>query len=86
MPLWRYPTLLIISMLVLAPIIVVVIEGSEEIKSPLSDHEIRSGSSPFCTKQISCAMSPSFTGSVPKVNGTILGGSETEKKDIYGNW
>ena len=73
-------------MLVLAPIIVVVIEGSEEIKSPLSDHEIRSGSSPFCTKQISCAMSPSFTGSVPKVNGTILGGSETEKKDIYGNW
>ena len=80
MPLWRYPTLLIISMLVLVPIMVVVIEGSEEIKSPFSDHEIRSGSSPFCTKQISWTMSPSFVGSVPKENGTILGGSEIKKR------
>ena len=53
MPLCRYPTLLIINMLVLVPIMVVVIVGSEETISPLRDQEIRRGSSPFCTKHIS---------------------------------
>ena len=67
----RYPTLVIISIDVLVPIIVVVIEGSEDMVSPLRDQVILIGSSPLLTKQVSCAMSPSLTVSEPNENGTI---------------
>ena len=55
---------------VLVPIIVVVIDGSEETMSPFSDHVILRGSSPL-TKQVNCTMSPSLTALDPKENGTI---------------
>ena len=75
-PLCLYPTFVIISILALVPIMVVVTEGSDETTAPFRNQLIRKGSSPLRTKHVSCAMSPSFTESVPKLNGTICGGSE----------
>ena len=76
MPLCRYPTELIIRMLVLVPIIVVVNVGSDEMTSPFKLHVIFSGSSPLLMEQVTCTNSPSLTTSRPKLNGTIFGGSE----------
>lgn len=67
---------------ILVPIIVVVMEGSDEIMSPFSVQEIRSGSSPRRTRHVTWAMSPSLTLTVPKENGTISGGSESVKSSF----
>jgi hypothetical protein len=67
-------------MLVRVPIIEVVIEGSEDMTSPLRLQETVNGSSPRRTLQVTWTKSPSFDISLPKVNGTILGGSEITKK------
>ena len=61
------------SMLALVPNMVVVIEGSEDITSPLRNQVIFKGSSPRLTRQVSCATSPSLMTSLPKENGTICG-------------
>ena len=68
---------------VLVPIIVVVIEGSEDKVSPLRYQEMLRGSSPSLTKHISCAMPPSLIELDPKENGRIFGGSE---KGINQKW
>ena len=66
-------------MLVLVPNSVVVTDGSDETTAPFKNQLILNGSSPFCTKHISCAPSPSFTALEPKLKGTICGGSEKNK-------
>lgn len=68
MPEWRYPTLLMIRMLVLVPIMVVVRDGSDEITSPCSDQVMVRGSSPFVTEQVTWAKLPSSTISNGKLN------------------
>jgi len=75
-PLCRYPTLVIIRMLVRVPIMEVVMEGSDEMTSPLRLQETVSGSSPLLTLQVTWTKSPSLETSVPKVKGTMTGGSE----------
>ena len=60
----------------------VVMEGSDEITSPLRDQVILKGSSPLRTKQANWAESPSFTESVPKENGTMTGGSENQQYNM----
>jgi hypothetical protein len=64
----------------LDPIIVVVIDWSDEIMSPFNDQLILKGSSPLLTRQVSCAISPSLTASSPKEKLFIWGGSV--KKNI----
>lgn len=49
--------------------------GSEDKMSPLRYQEMVKGSSPSFTKQISCAIPPSFMEPDPKEKGMILGGS-----------
>ena len=56
----------------------VVIEGSEETTSPFRNHVIVKGSSPRLTRQVSWAISPSFTVPSPNENGTISGGTGKE--------
>ena len=73
------------SMLALVPNIEVVIEGSEEITSPLRNQVIFKGSSPRLTRQVSCATSPSLITSVPKENGTICGVSVKVYQDYKSN-
>lgn len=63
-------------MLVLVPIMEVVIDGSDEMTSPLRLQETVIGSSPLFTLQVTWTKSPSLETSVPKVKGTITGGSE----------
>ena len=63
-------------MLVRVPIMEVVIEGSDEMTSPFRLHETVMGSSPRFTLQVTWIKSPSFETSVPKVKGTMTGGSE----------
>ena len=75
-PLCLYPTDEIIKILVLTPIMVVVIAGSEEIVSPSKLHETERGKSPRLTLHVTCTNSPSSTESMPKENGVIRGGSE----------
>ena len=79
-PLCLYPTDEIIKMLVLTPIKVVVMAGSEEIVSPSKLHETESGKSPRLTLHVTCTNSPSSTESMPKENGVIRGGSEISIK------
>jgi hypothetical protein len=64
-----------VRMLAWLPSIVVVRAGSEEITSPLRLHVSDTGLSPFFTKQVIIAVSPSLTASSPNVNGTISGAS-----------
>ena len=47
-----YPTLDIIRIEVLLPMVVVVIDGSEDTTAPCSDHVILSGSSPRTIEQV----------------------------------
>ena len=68
-------TSVIVNMLVCVPNIVVVIEGSDEITSPLRLQVIEIGLSPFRIKHAICADSPWFIASVPNEKGTISGGS-----------
>ena len=63
-------------MLVLVPIMVVVIAGSELMMSPFKLHVTFKGSSPLFTLHVTWTNSPSFTASSPNENGTICGGSE----------
>lgn len=79
-PLCLYPTELKIRMLVLVPIIVVVRDGSEETTSPFRLHVIFSGSSPLLMEHVTWAYSPSLTTLLPKLKGTISGGSKIKGK------
>jgi hypothetical protein len=67
-------------MLVRVPIIEVVIAGSDEMTSPFRLQDTVKGSSPLLTLQVTWIKSPSFETSLPKVNGTIIGGSESVVK------
>ena len=60
-------------MLICLPIIVVVIVGSEDIKSPFRLQVIVRGMSPLLMRQVSCATFPWSILSNPKENGTISG-------------
>ena len=64
-----------IKMLDRVPIIVVVIDGSEDMTSPCNDQEILRGSSPVITEQLIWTYAPSSTVSDGNWNGAILGGS-----------
>jgi hypothetical protein len=66
--------------LVLDPIIVVVIAGSEATTSPFKLHDMVSGKSPRLTLQVNWTNSPSLTASRPKEKGEIIGISE---KNIF---
>ena len=60
-------------MLICLPIIVVVIVGSEDIKSPFKLQVIVRGMSPLLMRHVSCATLPWSIVSRPKEKGTISG-------------
>ena len=67
------------SMLILSPIIVVVIVGSEDMISPFRLQVMDRGASPLDTRHVSWADFPSLTTLKPKENGTSSGGSAKVK-------
>ena len=64
------------SILARVPNMLVVTEGSEETTSPFKNQVILSGSSPRFTRQVTWAISPSFTVPLPNEKGTISGGTK----------
>ena len=60
-------------MLICLPIIVVVIVGSEDIKSPFKLQVIVKGMSPLLIRHVSCATLPWSIVSRPKEKGTMSG-------------
>ena len=71
------------SMLALWPSMVVVMLGPEFNSWPLRLQVRVMGISPWDTTQVSWAKAPESMTSLPKENGTILGGSKTFQNQIY---
>ena len=65
-------------MLVLEPIIVVVMAGSDDMISPFKLQEMVNGMSPLLILHVTCTNSPSFTASSPKSKGAITGFSANQ--------
>lgn len=74
-----------IRMLVRVPIMVVVMEGSEETTAPCRFQEMVRGSSPFTMEQVIWTYEPSSTTSEGKEKGPIWGGSgwKNDKQRAY---
>ena len=71
------------SMLARRPNMVVVMLGPEFSSCPLRLQVMVMGMSPFETTQVSWANSPESTTVDPNENGTIFGGSKTNRIECY---
>ncbi len=74
-PSWRYATASMLRKLAVPPSWAVDRAGSALTSRPAADHVIVIGGSPRTTEQMICARSPSLRTGLPKLKGTISGGS-----------